>query len=272
MPDSIGPHLLGRVAPDPDDRDYKLSDYLEVGESVTGDDLDRALSALINVKGAATTTKNFAKAITSHVRNLEGSVGPAPAPVAAVLWDDSDVVLDQGDTGHCVGFGCAQFGNTQPVDDHWTNTDGHAVYYEAKVIDGEPKAEDGSSVHSGVKALKNRGRVGTYAWSDKIEDIKAWVLTKGPVIVGTDWQNDMFNPDSNGYVTPTGGIAGGHCYLIIGWDDADNITFLNSWSATWGKGGRFHMTATNFSKLITTGFEACAVIELPTKTAVGDED
>lgn len=263
MPDYVGPHLLGRIAPKPDTRDFKLADYLD-GEAVSGDDLDRALTALLNVKGAATTTKAFAKAITLHVRNLEGSVGPQPAPVSAVLWDDSDAVLDQGDTPHCVGFGCAQFGNTEPIDDHWVNQDGHDIYYEAKIIDGEPKAEDGSSVHSGVKALKNRKRVGVYAWSTSITDIKAWVLSKGPVIVGSDWYNNMFNPDQNGFVVPTGGIAGGHCFLIVGWADDDTITFLNSWGSSWGKGGRFHMKATDFNVLVqSNGFEACAVVELP---------
>lgn len=264
MPNVIGSHLLGRKAPKTDKRDYKLADYLESGESITGDDLDRALSTLLNVKGAAATTKAFAKAVTSHVRNLENSVGPQPAPVAAVLWDDSDAVLDQGDTPHCVGAGCAQFGNTEPINDHYTNADLHDIYYEAKVIDGEPKAEDGSSVHSGVKALKNRKRVGVYAWASSLADIKAWVLNKGPMIVGTDFYNDMFSPDADGYVKPTGGVAGGHCYLIIGWDDADNITFLNSWGSSWGKGGRFHMKASDFNVLVQSpGFEGAAVVELP---------
>lgn len=270
MPD-IGPHLLGWKAPDPDERDYKLSNYLDADVSVTGDDLDRALSALLNMKGAAATTKTFAKIVTQHVRNLETAVGPQPAPVASVLWDNSDAVLDQGNTGHCVGGGCAQFGNTQPVDDHFTNTDLHAIYYEAKVIDGEPKAEDGSSVHSGVKALKNRGRVGTYAWSSKLDEIKAWVLTKGPMIVGTLWYQNMFYPDPNGFVKPTGSVAGGHCYLIIGWDDADNVTFLNSWGKSWGNNGRFFMKASDFATLIDGNFEGCAVVELPL-AAVEEED
>lgn len=264
MPDTIGPHLLGWVAPKPDKRDWQLSEFLDVGVTTAGDDLARALAALLSGKGAAQVTKDFAKAVTSHVRNLELSVGPAPPPVHAVLWADSDEVLDQGQTGHCTGFSAAQFGNTNPVDDHFTNQDGHDIYYEAKVIDGEPRAENGSSIHSVAKVLKNRGRVAAYAWATNLNDIKAWVQSKGPVIVGTDWMNDMFNPDANGFITPTGGYAGGHAYNIVGWDDTDNITFLNSWNKSWGKNGRFFMTATNFQTLVnTSGFEACAVVELP---------
>ena len=260
---TMGSHLLGRVAPEPDKRDYKLSKYLNKKENVSGDDLDRALSLLLNTKGAAVTTKNFAKAITSHVRALETSVGPQPPATTAVLWDNSDTVLDQADTGHCVGFGHAQWGNTDPVDDNYANNDGHDIYYEAKVIDGEPKAENGTSVHSGIKAMKNRKRVTAYAWTSAIPEMKQWVLTKGSLIIGSDWYTGMFNPDTNGFIKPSGVVEGGHCYIIIGWDDADNLTILNSWGSGWGKGGRAFIKSADFGKLINPGFEACAAVELP---------
>lgn len=271
---TLGVHLLGRKKPEPDPRDYPLSDYLDADIDVSGDDLARALSALEASKTAAKVTKTFAKAATAHIRVLEKVVPiPTPVPASGVVWSDDDTVLDQGDTPHCVGFGNAQFGNTDPVNDKFTNADGDAIYYEAKVIDGEPKQEDGSSVHSGIKALKNRGRVGTYAWSTSLAEIKQWVLTSGPMVIGTDWYNDMFNPDANGFVTPTGGVAGGHCYVIVGWDENDDVTFLNSWDATWGLGGRFKMKASDFNVLVTAdGFEGCAVVELPLPASEVNED
>jgi len=33
-------------------------------------------------------------------------------------------------------------------------------------------------------------------------------VAKGPVVIGSNWYNGMFNPDANSYVKPTGGIAG----------------------------------------------------------------
>lgn len=263
---TLGPHLLGRTAPTPDDRDWSLE------AAIAGaDDLDLALAALIASR-AAGATKILAKVAVAHIRKLEGAKPaptptptpkPKPTPIKAVVWGDPDQ-LDQGQTGHCVGFGCAQFGNTDPVEDHYTNADGDAIYYAAKVIDGEPHAENGSSVHSGAKALKQRGRINAYAWATTLDAIKTWVLAKGPVIIGSDWTNDMFSPDASGLVRPTGGIAGGHCYIVIGYDpDLDTLTFQNSWGKTWGKDGRFTMHAADFDTLVTApGFEACAALEL----------
>lgn len=269
--DNLGPHLLGYVAPAPDERDYSLEVFL-----AGGDDLDAAFDALVK-SHAAVATKAWAKVAQAHIRKLEGGVNPTPAPTPVptptpvpvptptpagdVLWGDPDQ-LDQGQTGHCVGFGCAQFCNTDPINDHYADADGHAVYYEAKVIDGEPNAENGSSVHSGIKALKNRGRVGTYAWTSSLATIKAWVQSKGPVVVGTDWMNDMFSPDASGFVKPTGALAGGHCYLIVGWSHDDVITFQNSWGSSFGLNGRFKMHAADFQTLVVSGFEACATVEL----------
>lgn len=263
--DNIGPHLLGRVAPAPDERDYSLESFL-----AGGDDLDAAFDALTK-SHAAPATKSWAKVAMAHIRKLEGVVPtpsptptptPVPTPTGDVLWGDPDQ-LDQGQTGHCVGFGCAQFCNADPINDHFANSDGHALYYECKVIDGDPNAENGSSVHSGIKALANRGRVGTYAWTTSIATIKTWVQTKGPVVVGTDWMNGMFSPDASGFVKPTGALAGGHCYLIVGWSHDDVITFQNSWGSNFGLNGRFKMHAADFQTLVVSGFEACATVELP---------
>lgn len=270
--DNLGPHLLGRKKPEHDDRDYSLEEILS-----SGDDLDAALKAL-NASHAAAATKVFAKAAVAHIRALEAVVNPSPAPApsptptptptptpsGAVVWGDPDQ-LDQGQTPHCVGFGSAQFCNADPINDHYTNADGDAIYYEAKVIDGEPKAEDGSSVHSGVKALANRGRVKTYAWATTLAAIQTWVTTQGPVIIGADWYNDMFNPNAAGLVTPTGGVAGGHCFIVIGFDPSTNLLeFQNSWGASWGVNGRFFMKSSDFNTLVKAdGFEACAATELP---------
>lgn len=259
--DNIGPHLLGRISAPKDKRDYQLGDFLGAA-----DDLDGVLATLLKSGSVAVATKNLAKVAVAHIRKLEGKTPPPPPPpdpTKDVLWGDPDQ-LDQGQTPHCVGFGCSQFLNADPFNDHYKNADGHLVYYEAKVIDGEPRAEDGSSVHSGIKALKNRGRVGTYAWSTSTADIIAWVRAKGPVVVGSDWYDDMFNPDANGFVTPTGSLAGGHCFIVVGVDVNNNLTFQNSWGAGWGVKGRFKMAENDFNKLVVVdGFEACAVVELP---------
>lgn len=180
------------------------------------------------------------------------------------MWGTS-AQLDQGQTGHCVGFAWAQWGDCSPVNDVFTNSDAHAIYYEAKVIDREPQAENGTSVHSGAKAMLARKRIGAYAWTQDLEEIKTFVLTQGPLVVGTYWTNDMFNPDAHNFVHPTGAIAGGHAYYICGYDRSTNVLrFQNNWGANWAEHGFFYMSANEWFSIFTKNGdgEACAGVEL----------
>jgi hypothetical protein len=288
MPDSIGPHLLGRkyVA---DDRDYQLADYLSApveSDATSADPLDVALADLLG-SWEGKKTKHWAQVITDRVQSLSPAPappapGPAPqptpaptpapqpsptpappAPVADVVWTDADQVLDQGQTGHCVGFGWAGWGDTLPVDDRYTNPDGDAIYEEAKVIDGEPNQENGSTVRSGAKAIQNRGRLKTYAFAASIDEVRAWLDGHGPVVFGTDWDQPMFTPDANGFVHPDGNVAGGHCYVCVGDLVSEGaLLFQNSWGASWGAAGRFRMTYADAAALLARQGEACAAVEL----------
>jgi hypothetical protein len=180
--------------------------------------------------------------------------------VSSMFWAMGPA-LDQGQTPHCVGFGFADWANCLPVDDNYADADGDKVYYEAKVIDGEPKAEDGSSVRSGAKAMKKRGRIGAYAFGT-VADAKAFLLSQGPVVFGIDWTADMFNPDAKGTITPTGAVEGGHCILAYG-ADATYCYLQNSWGDSWGVDGCCRMSWTDLAALFADNGEACAAVELP---------
>jgi hypothetical protein len=198
-----------------------------------------------------------------------GPTPPQPAP-GTVAWDDP-IQLDQGQTGHCVGFGWAAWGDCSPVQDQYQNPDGDLIYYECKVIDGQPQQENGSSVRSGAQAMQKRGRLGAYVFASTTDEVKQWVTNHGPVVIGSDWTQDMFNPDTKGVVHPTGAVQGGHCYLLVGYDTAsDMFLFDNSWGSTWGKNGRFFMAAADFDTLVMkANGEACAAIELPVTPTPG---
>jgi len=273
--ENLGPHLLGRRPSPPDPRDYQLAHFL------AGDPLDAALAALMS-SWEGKKTKAWANLITQRVKSLSPvppdptptptptpTPDPTPTPItptpaADVVWTDSDAVLDQGQTPHCVGFGWAGWGDTQPVDDHFTNADGDKIYYECKVIDGEPGQEDGSDVRSGAKAMQNRKRLSAYAFAKSIDEVRAFLAAHGPVVFGSDWTNDMFNPDANGYVKPTGGVAGGHCYACVGDLVSEGaLLFQNSWGDSWGLSGRFKMTYADAAQLLANNGEACAAVELP---------
>jgi hypothetical protein len=262
----VGPHLLGRIPSDEDDRDYKMRTLLDADSRPT--ELDLALDALL-ASHSSKSVKRWAQLVTARLQPVSPDpippIPPIPSPDPSPTenpWT-TQVQLDQGETGHCVGFGWAQWGDTTPINDSYVDDDGHAIYYECKVIDGETGQENGSQVRSGAKAMKNRGRIDAYVFAENMDDIEEWVKTKGPVVVGTDWTNDMFEPDEKGFVRPTGGFAGGHCYLLVGWDDKDNLTFHNSWGISWGLNGFFYMKAADFATLLASEGEACAGLELP---------
>lgn len=220
---------LGRKPSPFDIRDYKLADYISHSSVV------RWFERLF--KTSATGSK---------------------------IWLDIEHTLDQGQTGHCVGFGGSQYLNTYPIDDKVNNDYAHALYYKCKVVDGEPNAEDGSTVRTLAKVLQSEGRIKTYAFASTVDEVKHWVLTKGSIVVGTDWLADMFYPSSNGFVSVTGTVAGGHCYLLHGYDHSlDAFKFLNSWGNSWGKGGHFYMSVSDFDYLLSGNGEAMAAVELP---------
>lgn len=268
MNDEFGPNRLGRIPSPPDDRDFSVRFLLEASP------LDVALAKLKATKGAAPSTKAWAEAITAYLKSLPAPTPPpTPDPVpptADVVWEDK-LQLDQGDFGTCVGNGWAQWGNTDPVNDGYNQTDARAIYYDATVFDGAPDDPDapgggqqGATVRSGAKAMQKRKRNSAYAKAKNVDEVKAWLAAKGSVVIGSDWHSDMFNPDKNGYVTPTGSIEGGHCYLLLGdLVSEDAFLFQNSWGTGWGQNGYFKMKYDDFAKLLNDGGEAWVSEELP---------
>lgn len=276
-----GPHLLGRIPSPPDERDYRLENFLGLGtEAAAADPVALATDAAYHLKLTTITYKRWAATQYADIKathwwqalnDLATIINPpAPPPTGNVVWDDPQPVLDQGDFGTCVGNGCAQWGNTLPINDQWDETVARAIYYEATVLDGAPDDPDaanggqqGATVRSGVKALKNRGRLGTYAVTTSIDTVGAWIDTKGPVIFGTNWTADMFKPDAAGQIYPTGKVEGGHCYIARGnLNDEGVILFRNSWGASWGLGGDFKMSYKDAQTLLSQQGEGWTAVEL----------
>jgi hypothetical protein len=171
---------------------------------------------------------------------------------------------------NCVGFGCAGFIATAEAacggDSAVTDADGDRIYYEAKVIDGEPNQEDGSTVRSGAQALqKNEKVVSAYAFGT-FAQAKQWVSTKGPVVIGIDWTVGMEDTDSQGVIHAVGSVAGGHCILWHGTDIAINGVMYNvlrnSWGDSWGIKGDCYISDSDLEKLIDkTGGEAMMAVK-----------
>jgi hypothetical protein len=258
---TLGRHLLGRIYK-PDPRDWSLAKLMEIAEPADST-LQLTVEQVLNQTQYFSTWPNY----LVFWRWLKKQRKPKPTPTPTIDttpgWE-LKIQLDQGQTGHCVGFGWAGWVDAAPVEGSYQNADGHALYYECKVIDGEPLAENGSYVRSGALALRTRGRLAAFGFATTTAEIDDWINNHGPVVVGTSWTNDMFNPDANGFVKPTGGVAGGHCYLMLEKVDSDDAyVFQNSWGGSWGQNGRFKMKRSDFGSLLADHGEACCAAELP---------
>jgi len=185
--------------------------------------------------------------------------------------------LNQGSTSQCVAYSIAGWLAAGPVRNTlplrqvsaWCDM----LYAEAQERDEWPGAEpdyEGTSVRAGMKVLKDRGFIGSYRWAWDAHDVGDWILTKGPVVVGTTWYRSMMTPAS-GFILPLNESVGGHAYLLIGVDyqkkcpgtvECGAFRVVNSWGRSWGTSGRAWLRIADFQKLLGDGGEACASDEI----------
>ena len=273
MPDHPFKVRLGRKPNKPDDRDWtpdKLHAKLGVEHQTPpapDSVLDKTPREAIAEGDPFYTTWAGIRALWALIKSI---LHPRPKPTPSAdgpLWDDP-VLLDQGDYGTCVGNAWAGFLACPPIEDpNVDETLARAIYYEATCIGGfcDASGQDGSSTRDGVKAVKARGRVGAYAFASTTAGIDEWLHNHGPVIVGTDWYNGSFDIDSQGFINLTGGVAGGHEYILLQ-DLASQNAYLaqNSWDG-WGidNSGRFKIRKADMATLQSNGGDACLAAELP---------
>ncbi len=196
--------------------------------------------------------------------------------------------LDQGRTDSCVGHGWSHFLTTSPLTPAYSTLDIRAkaagyplltkginpfaarVYDRAQEIDefADTPPAGGTSVRAGAKALQAVGMISDYLWLHDTTQITLALLELGPVVVGTDWYEGMFNPTapapgSGSMIAPTGNVAGGHCYLLTGVNgETERFRVLNSWGLGWGNAGYAYIKISDFAQLLAAGGEACLTSDL----------
>lgn len=179
-------------------------------------------------------------------------------------------VLDQGATPQCVGYAGWGWLAAGPVTNRpkFTPTE---LYRWAQERDEWPGLDyEGSSTLGLMKALKFKGYIREYRWALDAETLAAWVLTTGPVLVGTNWYLDMFTPDRRGFIQPTGEEVGGHEWRIVGADrdltalDDSKGAFrmVNSWGRGWGANGRAWISFRHMDLLLANNGDAVTALEI----------
>jgi hypothetical protein len=207
----------------------------------------------------------------------------------SVRWPRRIPVLDQGNLGSCTGnagIGCLgtdPFFLTVSVADQYhefDEPDAVDLYSAATVADGYPgqypPEDTGSDGLSVAKVLKAAGEIAGYRHALTLADALA-ALMVGPVITGVNWYEDMFNPDSEGLVSTTGALAGGHEFVVDEYDAAKNwVGCTNSWGSSWGLDGRFYLRAADWGSLLGKQGDVTVFVPAgqpaPTPTPPADPD
>lgn len=195
--------------------------------------------------------------------------------------------LDQGSEGACVGFAWTHERAARPQEfPNVTNEDALSVYHEAQKIDEWPGENyDGTSVLAGAKAAQQLGWLKEYRWAFDLTEVLLSIGYRGPGVFGINWWTGMFKPDSEGFLRPTGSIAGGHAILgnktHIIWQpnttteqkrsdqwvnfidrNKSYIGLHNSWGKSWGVEGNARISLADAEKLLHDQGEFC----IPTRS------
>ena len=187
-------------------------------------------------------------------------------PSTSRYWMDDGWWGDQKNTPQCVGYAWAHWLEDGPVEQSGTPPiiQPSVIYQNAQKLDewaGENY--DGTSVRGAVKYLKVRNKVSSYYWAYDLQSLITTVLNLGPVVVGTNWYEGMFYPNTKGIIRSTGRLAGGHAYVINGVDTKTKMFRIkNSWGKIWGQKGHAFISFNDMSRLIREDGEICLAKEI----------
>jgi hypothetical protein len=183
------------------------------------------------------------------------------------LWRDKAVRLYEPwpnpnqRVGCCTGVAkCSQFnavGNR--VTCHVLDmVDAENIYHENTKIDPWdgvwPPDDTGSSGLASAKTAQALGIGGEYRWVFGGADEVVQNVMEGRVIsVGTWWYEAMFHRQPSGLVRVMGDRAGGHQYVIRGYDESRDLVLGRCW---WGEFRDFWLMRSDLDMLLRDGGDA----------------
>lgn len=203
-------------------------------------------------------------------KDFRALVKPPPrSPTAKNLGWFSNIVFDQGDTPRCTTEAAVGLLHTNPYrPQHVPDqklldepAERQAFYLASQDFDPYPGHDyDGTSTDAPFKLLRNRGLISAWRWLFGEDEVREYLRWYGPVVVGTVWLMDMFNPTKKGFLNVTGEEAGGHAYRIIQYSPTRNAyRMINSWGQSWGQDGRAWIAAVDLAALLSNNGEAVTI-------------
>lgn len=136
--------------------------------------------------------------------------------------------------------------------------DANTIYHLSTTMDpfqGEwPPTDTGSSGLASAKAAQKLGLGGAYSHVFNGADGVVQLIQEEHVVsVGTWWYNDMFTPNANGIIEPTGPQVGGHQYAARGYDVKRDLVLIRCW---WGTYRDVWIAREHLNELILDGGDA----------------
>lgn len=213
-------------------------------------------------------TRHFASSFTLSTPQYKTTVWPFEAPI-----------LNQGKIGSCTGDTMADILNTvfftavrklKNNNQYYDQSDAYTFYSQATYISGVgggqhwPPNDVGATGPAVAQAAENDGDITGYQHCFTWQQFQAAIETQ-PVMLGTIWTDNMFNPDGNGVcsVGPLNDktIAGGHEYMARAiFYDQSLILCTNHWTDTWNpqqigqkRPGEFYLTFADAQVLLNNG-------------------
>ena len=181
-------------------------------------------------------------------------------------WEYDGWWGDQGQTPECVAFAWTHWLEDGPIEqpDPPPIVDPDWLYHQAQLVDEWPGTNyDGTSVRAGAKVLSSKGFISAYHWATTLSEVVETILEQGPMVVGTNWYNDMFDPDPAGFIRVHGSLAGGHAWVLNGCNtEKELFRMKNSWGRSWGSRGAAFITFKDFERLLNEDGEACIASEV----------
>lgn len=203
-------------------------------------------------------------------------------PPSVNLVDKLPPCWDQGDLGSCTGHGSgAAIAFLKPG----FMPSRLMIYYDGREIEGDTNDDAGAQIRDVVAGLADRGvcdealwpydisafaispnndayqsagvnKISQYLRCTDLDDIKNSLAQGFPVIIGFSvYENfesqDVANTGILKMPGPNDRMVGGHCVLVIGYDDTRGQVFVrNSWGTGWGLQGNFWMDYLYFQNLV----------------------